>query len=289
MRILLTGAEGFTGRHLCDAARRQGHEVVALSADLTDAGAVRADVQTCRFDAVLHLAGLAFVGHADPLAFYRVNVMGTLNLLNAVAEQARRAPGAVRQVVVASSANVYGNCDTSPISEDQATAPVNHYAASKLAMEHLVLAAAGDLPVRVARPFNYTGPGQSEDFVIPKMVAHFKARRPTLKLGNLHVQREYNDVSLVCEAYLRLLALPKPPAPRARIVNLCSGVMYDLQTVVDLLSRLSGHELTVERDPALVRPQEVHQLCGDPSGLHRLIGPMPQVPLADTLQAMLQA
>jgi nucleoside-diphosphate-sugar epimerase len=121
------------------------------------------------------------------------------------------------------------------------------------------------------------------------MVAHFKARRPTLKLGNLHVQREYNDVSLVCEAYLRLLALPKPPAPRARIVNLCSGVMYDLQTVVDLLSGLSGHELKVERDPALVRPQEVHQLCGDPSGLHRLIGPMPQVPLADTLQAMLQA
>lgn len=289
MRILLTGAEGFTGQHFCAAAERQGHVVVPLAVELTDAAAVRAAVQESTYDVVLHLAGLAFVGHQDPLAFYRVNVMGTLNLLGAVGERARHTPGSVRQVVVASSANVYGNCEASPIDEEQRPAPVNHYAASKLAMEHLALASASGLPLRVARPFNYTGPGQSEDFVIPKMVAHFRARRPSLKLGNLHVLREYNDVRMICESYLRLLALPTPPSVQDRIVNLCSGVMVDLHTVTGLLTALSGHQLAVEQDPALMRAQEVHQLCGNPARLQQLVGPLPAFSLRDTLQAMLQA
>ena len=292
MRILLTGAEGFTGRHLCAAAERAGHAVQPLSVDLGDAAAVQQAVehaaQEAPFDAVLHLAGLAFVGHDDPLAFYRVNVMGTMHLLQALLAQQRRGAVALRQVVLASSANVYGNCVASPIDEGQTPAPVNHYAASKLAMEHLALTLAEALPLRLVRPFNYTGPGQSVDFVIPKMVAHFQRRQAVLKLGSLHVEREYNDVGWVCEAYLRLLGLPAPPTVQDRVVNLCSGEMHTLQTVLSTLQALTGHHLTVETDPSLVRAHEVHRLCGNPARLRALVGPMATPSLAETLQTMLR-
>jgi nucleoside-diphosphate-sugar epimerase len=192
-------------------------------------------------------------------------------------------------VVVASSANVYGNCRTSPIAESQPPAPVNHYAASKLAMEHLALTLADVLPLRLARPFNYTGPGQSQNFVIPKMVEHFKTRQSLLKLGNLQVEREYNDVAWVSQAYLRLLALPAAPSAQDRVVNLCTGVMHPLQAVLSTLQDLTGHRLTVETDPRLVRAQEVHRLCGQPAKLLSLVGPLAAPSLVQTLQAMLDA
>lgn len=293
MRILLTGADGFTGRHLRAAAESAGHVVRPMTADLCDAAAVQQAVgqaaQESPFDAVLHLAGLAFVGHNDAVAFYRVNVMGTMNLLQALQAQQQRGALALRQVVVASSANVYGNCSSSPIDESQVPAPVNHYAASKLAMEHLTLTLAGALPLRLVRPFNYTGAGQSRDFVIPKMVDHFKTRQPLLKLGNRQVQREYNDVAWVSEAYLRLLALTAPPSVNDRVVNLCTGVTHTLEDVLSTLQRLTGHRLSVETDPHLVRAQEVHRLCGQPTRLASLVGPMAAPELAQTLQSMLQA
>jgi nucleoside-diphosphate-sugar epimerase len=293
MRILLTGADGFTGHHFRAAAEGAGHAVWALDADLCDAMAVQQAVeraaQEAIFDAVLHLAGLAFVGHDDPLAFYRVNVMGTMNLLQALSAQTQRGSLALRQVVVASSANVYGNCSTSPIAESQPPAPVNHYAASKLAMEHLAMTLADALPLRLARPFNYTGPGQSQNFVIPKMVEHFKSRKALLKLGNLQVEREYNDVAWVSQAYLRLLALPAAPSAQDRVVNVSTGVMHPLQAVLSTLQDLTGHRLTVETDPSLVRAQEVHRLCGQPAKLLRLVGPLAAPSLVQTLQAMLDA
>jgi nucleoside-diphosphate-sugar epimerase len=139
------------------------------------------------------------------------------------------------------------------------------------------------LPIVVARPFNYTGPGQDLQFVIPKLVDHFRRRAPRVTLGNLHVQREYNDVRFVCDAYLRLLQAPAPGA----VYNVCTGVTYDFNTVIGTLQDLTGHRIEVDVDPALVRPNEVHRLCGDPSRLHDTLGTLPQWRLEDTLRWML--
>jgi GDP-6-deoxy-D-talose 4-dehydrogenase len=278
LRILVTGSGGFTGRHFEPMARHRGHEVVALRSDLTDRAAVASEVRQAAPDAVVHLGGISFVAHKDERALYDVNLFGTLNLLDALRE-ARRP---LQRVLLASSANVYGNSQNSPIAESERPAPANHYAMSKLAMEHMA-ATREELPLVIARPFNYTGPGQSPSFVIPKLVDHFRRRAGEVRLGNLHVEREYNDVRFVCEAYLRLLEAPRPAGP----VNVCSGATHSFQHVLALLKELTGHDIDVQVDPEFVRPNEIHRLCGDPSYLLASCGELPAYTLRDTLAWML--
>lgn len=279
MRILLTGAEGFTGRHFSRCVVAAGHEVVPLEANLTDALAVADEVTGLEFDAVVHLAAIANVAHTDNRALYDVNLFGTLNLLQAIKPRSR----ALQKVLLASSANVYGNCEQSPIPETQPPAPVNHYAMSKLAMEHMSRAQSSSLPLVWVRPFNYTGPGQTLDFVVPKLVDHFRRRAPRISLGNLHVEREYNDVRMVCEAYLRLLEQGEV----GNVYNVCSGRPYGLQHVLDLLKSLTGHDIEIHVDPAFVRSNEVLRLCGDPARLVQATGPLPGYALEETLTWML--
>jgi GDP-6-deoxy-D-talose 4-dehydrogenase len=283
LRILLTGAGGFTGRHYAAAAEGAGHEVIKLAANLTEASKVNEEVANRSFDAVVHLAAISFVGHADDSAFYAVNVVGTTNLLNALA----RLPVMPRKVVLASSANIYGNCEESPIDEDVLPAPVNHYAMSKLAMEHMARTYSKKLSIIISRPFNYTGPGQAGNFVIPKLVSHFAMRATSISLGNLNVEREFNDVQMVCNAYLQLLQ----HGEQDQIYNVCSGQPYTLQYVINTLQRITGHHMKVEVNPAFVRPNEVHRLCGSPAKLDTLLmkhkAAVANPPLEETLQRML--
>lgn len=281
MKLLVTGADGFTGRHFAAVARACGHDVVGLQANLGDAEALRAEVAQVAPEAVVHLAAISFVGHADASAFYNVNVIGTLNLLAALAAL----PQPPRSVLLASSANVYGNCEQSPITEAQPPAPVNHYAMSKLAMEHMARTYLDRLPLFFVRPFNYTGPGQDASFVMPKLVAHFAGRADAVELGNLDVEREFNDVRFVCAAYLQLLARAKP----GEVVNICTGQPVTLKAVLALLSQITGHQLQVKVNPAFVRANEIHRLCGSPAKLVSVVGALESPSLADTLRWMLEA
>lgn len=285
MKVLLTGADGFTGRPFANMARAAGHEVLPLRADLTDCSAVRDEVQSMSPDAVVHLAAISFVGHADNNAFYAVNVIGTLNLLGALVKL-RQPPS---RVLLASSANIYGNCDASPIAEDQPPAPVNHYAMSKLAMEYMARNYASQLPLVITRPFNYTGPGQASNFVIPKLVDHFVRNAPSIALGNLNVEREFNDVQMVCNAYLQLLTLGEP----GQTYNVCSGQPYTLQHVIDTLTRITGHPIRVAVNPVFVRANEVHRLCGSAAKLNALMAShgvtLINPSLEHTLRSMLTA
>jgi nucleoside-diphosphate-sugar epimerase len=180
---------------------------------------------------------------------------------------------------------VYGNCEQSPITEAQLPAPVNHYAMSKLAMEHMAWTYLDRLPIVITRPFNYTGPGQAPQFLIPKMVSHFSQRASAIELGNLHVEREFNDVRMVCDAYLALLADGVP----GEVYNVCSGQPYTLQHLIGLLTGITGHTMDVQVNPAFVRANEVHRLCGSLNKLRSCVGDLPAYDLADTLQWMLDA
>jgi GDP-6-deoxy-D-talose 4-dehydrogenase len=279
--MLVTGADGFTGVHFVKQARGDGYEVFEFNANLTDPQAVQTQVDAAAPDVVVHLAAISFVGHDKPSAFYDVNVIGTLNLLDALL----KLPKPPKRVLLASSANVYGNCEQSPISETQAPAPLNHYAMSKLAVEYLAKTYADRLPLFFVRPFNYTGPGQVESFVIPKLVAHFKRRAATVELGNLTVEREYNDVRMVTDAYLKLLE----NAVIGQTYNICSSKTYTLHQVIDTLRELTGHQINVAVNPAFVRANELHRLCGDASKLDKTIGARDPIALKDTLRWMLES
>lgn len=263
MKLLLTGADGFTGRPFRTLAEAEGFEVIALRADLLDAEGMREEVHAVQPDYVVHLAGIAFVGHAREEAFYAVNVVGTTNLLDALS----RMPSPPVMTLLASSANVYGNCVQSPIAESQPPAPVNHYAMSKLAMEYMARTYMDRLRLVITRPFNYTGPGQDEAFVIPKLAKHFVQRAKAVALGNLHVEREFNDIRTVCAAYLFLLR----QGEAGEVYNVCSGRMHSLQEVIATFERIVGHAISLRVDSSFVRPNEVHQLCGDPGKLKRLM------------------
>jgi nucleoside-diphosphate-sugar epimerase len=293
-RALITGIHGFTGHYLASQLRQAGYQVFGLSnsaesavdatvfdADLCDRQRLAQVVEQVRPDVVAHLAGIAFVGHADVEAIYRVNVSGTRNLLEALAA-CSHAPSAV---LLASSANIYGNSLQQPIVEETAAAPANDYAVSKLAMEYMARLWSPRLPIIIARPFNYTGVGQSENFLLPKIVSHYRQRAARIELGNLDVARDFSDVRMVVAAYRRLLA----QAPAGATFNICSGQAHSLQQVLDMLAEICGYAIEVSVNPAFVRANEVKVLVGSPLKLTAAIGALPAIDLAQTLRWMVEA
>lgn len=280
MRLLLTGADGFTGVHLTQAASKAGFEVFPLKSDLSDAGAIVDEVAQIAPTHVIHLAGISAVTHADQQEFYKVNLFGTLNLLDALL----KAKGPIQKIILASSANVYGNTDSSSIGEDLAPLPVNQYAMSKLAMEYMARSYLDNLPIIFTRPFNYTGVGHDTRFVIPKIIEHFKKNAPVIELGNMTVQREYNDVRNVCNIYLDLLEQGQV----GEVYNICSGRTSSLNLVMAELRRLTGQIIEVRVNPNFVRKNEIEVLAGNPEKLEKCIGEVNWRPLEDTLNWMLE-
>lgn len=278
-RLLLTGAQGFTGQHLSAAAQEAGYIVIPLNADLTDAAAIAAEVSAARPTYVVHLAAISAVTHADEEAFYRVNLFGTLNLLKALIAL----PAPPQKVLLASSANVYGTHEGGAITETVCPKPVNHYAMSKLAMEHMAATYMDRLPIVITRPFNYTGVGHDQRFVIPKIVECFKQRNPTLELGNLDVYREYNDVRMVCDIYLKLLTQGKP----GEIYNVCSGQAVSLNQVLELMTEITGWRPKVSVSPAFVRANEIKHLRGNTEKLRQCFRDIPSHDLKSLLIWML--
>ena len=281
MRLLLTGAQGFTGIHLSHAAKNAGYEVVSLASDLLDEVAIREELARLMPNAVIHLAGISHIAQNLDLKYYEVNLVGSLNLLKGLAAL-NRAP---QKVILASSANVYGNNTNSPISETEPPSPVSHYAMSKLAMEYLSRPFLERLPIIVTRPFNYTGVGHDPYFVIPKIIDHIQRGATTIELGNLDVLREYNDVRDVCQIYLQLLR----KGDSGSTYNIASGRTHSLQEVLDTLEQLSGQKMNVLVNPQFIRAHEIQKLCGDNTLLQNTIGPIGFYPLEDTLRWMLNS
>ncbi len=287
--VLVTGSAGFTGQYVCSALQSAGYRVAGLSrkpmtndeirADLEDIDSLRAAIAATHPDYVIHLAGAAFVANANVMEFYRVNLFGTLNLL-----QALKDTGVVlKKVVLSSSASVYGRNPLSPVGEDACPAPVNHYAMSKLAMEHLAKTWMDVFPIVITRPFNYTGAGQSSQYLIPKLVEHFGKARATLKLGNVDVVREFNDVRMVAEVYVRLMV----EAPAGTVVNICTGKGHRLSDILSQLERLTKHAPELQSDPALMRANEIRVLVGDHRLLDSLVPDRREFSIEETLQYML--
>lgn len=293
-RALVTGRYGFTGHYVAKALQSAGWQVwgacshpipemgpTDVAASLTNADAVLQMVDTVRPDAVVHLAGIAFVGHGSVDDFYNVNLLGTRNLLDALAKRGHGQAG----VVLASSANVYGNAPVSPISESTAPAPTNDYAVSKLAMEYMAKLFVSRLPIVVARPFNYTGVGQDPKFLVPKIVSHFRKGASRIELGNLDVARDFSDVRDVAAVYAALL----DRQISGDTVNICSGRAIALGTIVDMCRAITGQDIEVTVNPAFVRADEIKTLNGDPSRAQSLLGGLSRHKFEDTLQWMIEA
>lgn len=291
-RVLITGSRGFTGSYMAEEMKAAGYQVLGLGSqpssepgyaqvDLLDSAALRRILMDIQPEIVIHLAALAFVGHGDANAFYQVNLLGTRNLLEGLANCGKK-PEAV---LLASSANIYGNASAGVLDELTSPQPANDYAVSKLAMEQMAHLWDGQLPLIITRPFNYTGCGQAENFLLPKIVAHFRRRSPKIELGNVDVWRDFSDVRNVVYAYRRLIEVEA----FGQTVNVCSGQTHSLREAIDICSAITGHSLEIRTNPAFVRANEVKTLCGNASRLKALLGEWTTPPLDETLRWMLEA
>lgn len=289
-RVLITGIHGFTGRFMAAELANQGCEVHGLGsrllqdaryhqADLSDLAGLQRLLKDIQPDIVVHLAAVAFVGHGSAQAFYQVNLIGTRNLLEAL-EGCGKTPECV---LLASSANVYGNASSGVLDESTLPAPANDYAVSKLAMEYMASLWHERLPLVITRPFNYTGVGQADNFLLPKIVSHFLRKAETIELGNLDVSRDFSDVRSIVSAYRGLLEA----RPLGQTINICSGVTHSLREVIDMCRQITGLNMDVQVNPAFVRANEVKTLCGSNARLRSIVHDWKTPPLRDTLSWML--
>jgi GDP-4-dehydro-6-deoxy-D-mannose reductase len=283
--VWLSGAGGFVGSVLAPRLARDGHDVVPADLeqlDVVDAGAVDAAIAAADPGAVVHLAALASVADsfAAAEAVARVNYLGTLNVLRAVA---RRAPRA--RVLVVTSGEIYGgSASPIPLDEDTPLAPGSPYARSKAAAD--ALAAATPLDVVRARSFNHTGPGQSDTYVaasFARQLAEMELgrREPVLRVGNLASVRDFLDVDDVVEAYVRLL---DPRVPRGAY-NVASGVGRSIAELLDILIESAAVRPRIEVDAARWRADRAS--VGDPARLRRATGWQPAIPFETTLARLL--
>ena len=298
MRTLITGIGGFTGGYLARELADRGHEVHGLVhhrlmnavpgvttlhvCDLKDIEALSNVIHLVQPDNVIHLAAIAFVAHQDIDEMYSTNIVGTRHLLNALSS-AVKLP---RSVLIASSANIYGNARAGSIDEETPPAPANDYGVTKVAAEYVASLYTGRLPLIVTRPFNYTGVGQASNFIIPKIVEHIRRGATVIELGNLDVARDFSDVRSVANIYARLLDCQ---AAIGGTFNVCSGRAISLAEILDLARQISGRDLQVRVNPDFVRANEVKHLCGDPIKLEGMIGPSQIPPFEQTLRWMLEA
>lgn len=291
---LITGINGFTGRYLADELTAHGHAVFGIdpmasasqscpvhNCDLLDRQGLAEIVEEIKPDYVAHLAAISFVAHGNADAIYRINIVGTRNLLDALARCSHRP----KTVLLASSANIYGNTEIEPIDEKVAPAPANDYGVSKLAMEYMARLWSEQLPLTLVRPFNYTGVGQTENFLLPKIVAHFKRREAVLELGNLDVSRDFSDVRMVARWYRQLLEL----GGAGEVFNTCSGVGHSLQEVLAMMRSISGFSPEIRVNPAFVRANEVRRLVGSRAKLDCAVGAAESIPLLETLRWMYES
>ena len=287
MRALVTGANGFVGRHLTTHLRESGDQVVGVDreCDVTDATSVRAAIEGARPEVIYHLAALTHVGESwdNPVGFTRVNVLGTKNVLDAAFAVVPEAT-----VVFVSSADVYGVVGEAdlPLIETFRVAPANPYSSSKVEAERVAHEAfrARDQRIIVTRPFNHVGPGQSVQFVVPALVSRLMDAldegRDEIPVGDLTTRRDFSDVRDVVRAY-RLL---DEYGVAGEVYNIASGHDVGLADIASQLIEQLAPGVRLVTDESLLRPVELPVMRGSFEKLHEVSGWEPKIPLSTSLR-----
>jgi len=288
VRVLVTGASGFVGHHLVPRLADEGWEVTATDRelDVTDAQAVDSFLGELQPDAILHLAAQSSVplSFREPELTYRVNFIGVRTLLEATR---RRAPTA--RFLLVSTSDIYGSSapGSAPFDEAAPLRPRSPYSRTKAAADLLAgtYRERGLAVIRV-RPFNHTGPGQREAFVLPsfaRQVASIAAgtSEPILRVGNLDSVRDFLDIDDVVEAYVRLLG-PEVPTD---VYNIARGTGIRIGDALDELCSLAGVSPRIEVDPDRFRPTDM--AVGRATRLRDACGWEPRVSFRRTLERLL--
>lgn len=302
MRVLVTGALGFAGRHLISHLIDEKEEVLATDmaagAQLSTAQYRQLDVtrlEQCielvsfyRPEVVYHLAGVAFAPNAEKNfeVALNVNVLGCYNILRACSEIASPC-----RILVVTSSEVYQRIaeEDLPLTESHPVFPLHNYGLSKLMTESVVqrFSSSDLMKIVVVRAFNHIGAGQNPDFVVSNFARQLaeiaKGRvEAIIRVGNLGARRDFSDVRDIVRGY-RLLAMRGQG-----IYNLGSGKAISIAEILDMLIELSGLEVVIKEDPERMRPLEVPVVYGSYRKAEEDVGWKPQFELRESLKEVYQ-
>ncbi|MCD6524991.1 MAG: GDP-mannose 4,6-dehydratase [Thermococcus sp.] len=309
-QAFITGIAGFAGSYLAEFLLARGyrvsgtildrdklsnirhiaHSLQLYECDIRDAGRLLGVMSRAHADEIYHLAALVHIptAHANPRLTLEVNVLGTLNLLEAVRECCPRS-----RVLCVGSAGEYGQIQEGglPISEAAPVRPVDPYGVSKASAGMLAYQYYKSFGMSIvqARAFNHIGPRQSPDFAIPsfaKQIAEIEVgiSPPKISVGDLSAKRDFTDVRDVVNAYWRLVQRGVP----GEVYNICSGRAVAIREVLERLLAMSPADVEIVKDSALLRPSDIPILVGDCSRLTAATGWAPRIPLEQTLKDVLE-
>jgi GDP-4-dehydro-6-deoxy-D-mannose reductase len=295
-QVLVTGANGFVGRHVVRDLANHGYAVVAVggrsgggepegaseytTVDLSDYADVEAKLDFTNVVGVIHLAGLASVGASfdNPEKYLKANPGFQENLFKRAAAQQ-----ASPRFVIISSGSVYGADAVKhlPVKEDSSVKADSPYAESKLLQEKSAL--ESNFGCIIARPFNHIGPGQEPGFLVPDLASQLvkfeKGEADNILVGNLEAKRDYSDVRDIAAAYRLLFEHGKA----GETYNICTGVSHSGQEVLDSLLALLQEKPLVIQDQTRMRPSDKPDIYGDSSKLRNDTGWTPKYTLEQSL------
>lgn len=288
---LITGINGFTGPYVKRALLQHGLAVYGtsfkksndphiLQTDLRIPDSVEHTVNQINPDIVIHLAGSTSPALQDIDTVFSANAVCTFNLLKSL-HDLRKKP---KSILICSSAHVYSTKNTHDFLETSPIEPLSYYAKSKLVVESIAKTWEKKLPITIIRPFNYTGPGQTNRYLIPKIIDHYARRKETIALGNLDISRDYSDVRTVSEVYAKLAQTAHP----GEIFNICSGKSHTLHQIIELMNAIAGYEIDITTSKDHIRPNDIKRICGSNQKLKDTIGTFSEIPLHETLRWMYQ-
>jgi GDP-4-dehydro-6-deoxy-D-mannose reductase len=302
-KILITGCSGFLGSHLIDTLEKEkdlilsgitevtdynSSQLKVYHVDIRDRQKVFEAVEHIQPELVFHLAAIAnvFFAWKHQQMTYQVNFIGSSNILEAISEISPHS-----RVLLMSSAELYGNCRGKPCKEtDLVSSPGNPYSLSKYAMEMLgnLYRQAKHMDIVTVRSFNFTGPGQSIQFVASDFsyqIAEIEKgkREPIIRVGNLSALRDVSDVRDIAR-YLTIIARQ---GENGGIYNLCSGKFYSIKDILDMLLSFSTKEIKIIVDEEKFRLVDIPKLWGDPSLIKEKFNLEPQYEIKQTLLDLL--
>ena len=294
-RVLITGASGFIGQVvLKEMLKNEDIDFFAIDTrkipnisieklelvSLLDKEKLMEIIKRYKPNIIIHLAAIALVTHDNVGEIYNVNVQGTENLLEVTQEYCDKGT----RVILASTAGVYGNQNVDKYREDLSYNPANHYSYSKMITEYISKQYKEDLDIVTIRPFNIIGVGQSEKFLVPKLVEHFADKKEKLSVGNISSFRDYVDVEYCAEVIMELVLREKIDFD---ILNICSGIPTSGEMILQLLQEMTSFKPEIEISKNFVRKNEVWRMIGDTTRLSEFMNGKKSQSVKDILLKML--
>ena len=282
MKVLVTGAAGFIGSHLCEMLVQKNFDVVAFDrynpnnewgwlegskykhdmevilGDIRDYDSVYKSISGC--ESVFHLAALIGIpySYVSPLAYMRTNIDGTYNILEASKQND------LNQIIITSTSETYGTAQTIPIKDDHPLVGQSPYSATKIAADQLALSYYNsfNIPIKVVRPFNTYGPRQSARAIIPTVITQVLSGETEINLGNTTPTRDFTYVLDTCLGFLEIY---RSKELFGEFTNIGTSTEVSIKDLCNLIKEIIGKEINIVQDKRRVRPanSEVERLVCD--------------------------